>query len=718
MPSRRLLAGIGAFVLGFVIIVFSGKVVFPGAYNTLAVPNGLYLQGLVVGSLYGLLAVGLVLIYRANRIINFAQGELGAFAAVLTAELATVYKWPYLAAVLAGILAAVVSSLIVEFLVIRRFRNAPRLILTVATIGVAQILGFLELALPPILEGEASRESFRTGIKSPWGITFEFGHVKFTPDHFVVLVVGPAMLVGLYLFFRYTRYGVASRAAAVNAERARLLGIKVSRVSLIIWALAGLFSALTAILRAPILGFQLGAIAGMGLMLRALAAAVIGRMENIPITVAAAVLITMAEQTLFFSFGRTGPVDGFLLAVIIIALLVQRKRLSRVDLGASTWKAIQEIRRIPRELRNLPVVRGSKYAVLAAVAAFTILLPFGLSPSNTSLASAIIIHGIVGISLVMLTGWSGNVSLGQWGLVGFGAFVAGKLATRAVPPDPLPNFFLVLLIAGLIGAAVAVVIGLPALRIRGLFLGVTTLAFAVAASSWFLQWDILTPSGTIPRPKLIGRIDITSEFSYYYVCLVGLVLALFVGRNIRHTRPGRNFVALRDNEVHAQSLGVRPVRAKLTAFALSGFFAALAGALLAYHQQTLSVERFAAEYSLFVFSTVVIGGMGSMTGAILGAVYVRGVQFYLGATYQFLATGFGMLILLLMFPGGLGEIVFRIRDRFLRRVAAREQIVVPSLVADRRIEEGVFEATATAAANGGRRCGSKKRELTAAGERE
>jgi branched-chain amino acid transport system permease protein len=162
---------------------------------------------------------------------------------------------------------------------------------------------------------------------------------------------------------------------------------------------------------------------------------------------------------------------------------------------------------------------------------------------------------------------------------------------------------------------------------------------------------------------------------------------MFAGRNVRRTRLGRNFIALRDNEMHAQAFGVRPISAKLSAFALSGFFAALAGGLLAYHQQALRSDRFAAEYSLAIFSMVVIGGMGSMTGAVIGAVYVRSIQFYLANEYQFLATGFGLLVLLMLFPGGLGEIVFRTRDRLLRIFADRRKIVVPSLVADKRIED-------------------------------
>ena len=686
MADRRMFGGAGAFLAGFAVVVLFGKVIFPAITDTADVPNGLYLQGIVVGLLYSLIAIGLVLIYRTNRIINFAQGELGAFAAVLAAELFTVYEVPYVLAILAGLAAAIVTSLIVEFGIIRRFRNAPRLILTVATIGVAQILGALELAVPGWLEGDVAATQFSTKLESPWGVSFEFGNVNFTADHFIVLIVGPVVLIGLALFFRFTRYGIASRAAAENAERARLLGVRVSRVSLIVWVMAGLLSAITAILRAPILGFQLGAIAGQGLILRALAAAVIARMESLPIAVVASLVITMAEQTIFFSFGSTGPVDGFLLGVIVVALLLQRNRLGRVDQGASTWRAVQEIRRTPRELRKLPQIRNAQLAIVAFIALVASVIPFFLSASDTSLASAILIYAMVGISLVMLTGWSGNVSLGHWALVGIGAMLAGKLVTRAVAPAEPPNFFVVLLLAGLAGAVAAVLIGLPALRIRGLFLGVTTLAFAVAAQSWILQWEILTPVGAIVRPSVLG-IDVTSEFAFYYVCLIGLILAIFAGRNVRRTRLGRNFIALRDNEMHAQAFGVRPISAKLSAFALSGFFAALAGGLLAYHQQALRADRFAAEYSLAIFSMVVIGGMGSMTGAVIGAVYVRSIQFYMSNEYQFLATGFGMLALLMVFPGGLGEIVFRVRDRFLRSFASRRKIVVPSLVADKRTDE-------------------------------
>ncbi|MGH9200801.1 MAG: branched-chain amino acid ABC transporter permease, partial [Vicinamibacterales bacterium] len=296
LTERRTFGTVGAFLGGFVVIAVCGKVLFPQFGGATVVPNGMYLQGLIIGLLSALLAIGLILIYRANRIINFAQGALGAVAATLANQLAVVYDVPYFVAVVTGIVAGVALSLFTEWAFIRRFVKAPRLILTVVTIGVAQLLSFLELLPTALSRDDSSRQ--QTGrFRSPFEERFEFGSVQFSADHIIVLVVVPLILLGLAYFFTRTRYGVAARAVADNEERARLLGCRVKRVSLIVWGLAGLLSAMTAILRAPILGFQLTGLQGPDLLLRALAAAVLARMESLPATVAAAVLITMGEQT-------------------------------------------------------------------------------------------------------------------------------------------------------------------------------------------------------------------------------------------------------------------------------------------------------------------------------------------------------------------------------------------------------------------------------------
>jgi branched-chain amino acid transport system permease protein len=314
------------------------------------------------------------------------------------------------------------------------------------------------------------------------------------------------------------------------------------------------------------------------------------------------------------------------------------------------------------------------------LAVVVIAFPFIFNSSRTNLAAVVLIYAMVGISLVILTGWSGNISLGQWAIVGLGALLTQRLAATAAPLD----FFIILIVAGLAGAALSLLIGLPALRIRGLFLGVTTLAFAIAAKSWIFQWKILTTDQSIVRPALFGFIDTTSERSFYFVCVAGLLFALFVARNLRRSRWGRNLIAMRDNETQAQSLGMRLTASRLGAFAISGFIASLAGALYAYNEQSVDFTRFDPRISLVMFSMVVIGGMGSLAGPVLGAIYVLGIQYFMPVSLQLFGTGFGLLVLLLVFPGGLGQIFYMLRDRYLVWVAERRDLIVPSLIADRR----------------------------------
>ncbi|MGH2760021.1 MAG: branched-chain amino acid ABC transporter permease, partial [Actinomycetota bacterium] len=391
--------------------------------------------------------------------------------------------------------------------------------------------------------------------------------------------------------------------------------------------------------------------------------------------------------TIFFAFGATGLTDAFLLGVVVLGLLVQRKRFSRIDPGSSSWRGVQEVRPVPRELARVKEVLWGRWGGRAAIALVVGVLPFVLSSAHTNLASVVLIYAMVGISLVILTGWSGNISLGHWAIVGVGALVTQKLAAGSTPPD----FFIILVVAGLCGAAVSLLIGLPALRIRGLFLGVTTLAFAIAATNWIFQWDILTTDQPILRPFLFGVIDTTGERVFYYVSFAGLLFALYTARNLRRSRWGRNLIAMRDNETQAQALGMRLTISRLGAFAVSGFIAALAGAIYAYNAQSIDYTRFVPITSLVMFSMVVLGGMGSLAGPVLGAIYVRGIQYFLPAELQLFATGFGLVLVLLVFPGGLGQIFYGLRDRYLRWAAERRDIIVPSLFADKLQADPVVE---------------------------
>jgi branched-chain amino acid transport system permease protein len=245
----------------------------------------------------------------------------------------------------------------------------------------------------------------------------------------------------------------------------------------------------------------------------------------------------------------------------------------------------------------------------------------------------------------------------------------------------------------LVAAGVAVIIGLPALRIRGPFLAVTTLAFAVTTSTYLLEdqyfpWFI---ESRITAPVLWGRIDLGTKWVFYEVCLVSLLLAIAAVRNVRASRPGRAIIAVRDNELAAQSVTIAPTRTKLVAFAISGGLAGFAGSLYVVISQGLATDAFEVDKSLRLFSMVVIGGLGSIPGAVLGALYIRSAEFFLAEQYALIASGAGILVLLLVLPEGLGGGLYRIRDMALRRVATRRGLVVPSLLADRRTPEEAEE---------------------------
>jgi branched-chain amino acid transport system permease protein len=233
-----------------------------------------------------------------------------------------------------------------------------------------------------------------------------------------------------------------------------------------------------------------------------------------------------------------------------------------------------------------------------------------------------------------------------------------------------------MLVAGVLGAAVAVLVGLPALRLRGLYLAVTTLAISIAASEWIFSNRAVDwiPEGRFERPKLLYRLSLDSPLRLYYFALLVLVLMGIVLRRLRKTRTGRVLVALRDNESGVVAFGVNATRVKLSAFAVSGCIASVAGVVLVIHQAAFRQQSYGADESLLVFSATVVGGLGSLLGAVLGSVFQRGSQWLLPAPWSVLATGVGVLVVLLAAPDGLGGIVFRLRDRALAFAARRNNL--------------------------------------------
>jgi branched-chain amino acid transport system permease protein len=686
VPQWRYLRWVAFAVVAYGVWLLADNVLTRG------IPPGIIVLGAVFGSLYALVAMGLVLVFRANRIVNFAQAELGGAAAIVAIELVIQQHLNYFVAIACGLVAAAITGVLIDVLVIRVFRNAPRLILAVATIGVAQILAGLAVQIPFWWTGAATAFESQTPFETPFKASFVVFPVRFNGNHLLAMIVVPVVIVALTAFLRYTDYGVAIRASAENRDRAHLLGMPVFRLSTIVWGLAAFLSALGVVLRVPIVGFvSFTSVSGGGpaLLLRTFAAAVLARMENMAVAAVAAIGIGIFEASAIWTYGNSTYADAMLVGVILLALILQRGYFQRAaETGISSWKALREVRPIPTELRKLPEVKYGLLGLWVLLAAFVLTFPLWVGPGREQLASLIFIYSMVAVSLVVLTGWVGQISLGQWALVGFGAATSGVLIGRHST-----DLFLSLLAGMATAALIAVIIGIPSLRISGPFLAVTTLAFAVTARTFFLE-DRYLPwfvQDRLQRPVLFDRLPIELDWQFYFFSLVALILVVFAARNLRNSRTGRAFIAVRDNEPAAQASSLNVPALKLLAFAISGAIAGLAGGLYVLHQNGLNTDSFGPEVSLRLFTMVVIGGLGSLPGAILGAVYVRSVEFFIGGGWALLASGAGILLILLVLPGGLGAGMYRLRDEILRYIAKRRGIVVPSLLADIRQEEVVEE---------------------------
>jgi branched-chain amino acid transport system permease protein len=385
----------------------------------------------------------------------------------------------------------------------------------------------------------------------------------------------------------------------------------------------------------------------------------------------------------FWSGNVPSAADVVFLLVILAGLLFRRDRMGRLSDTASSWTDTSVARPIPFELRRLPEVRAARWFLYAVLAAAALAAPYVYGPSTTTTLSLTLVWAMVGVSLVVLAGWGGHISLGQFAIVGTGAVAAGNLVTKLHS-----DLFVALLVSGLVGGVVALLLGLPALRIRGLFLAVTTLAFAVALDSYFLNPTYFNNwiPGVLSRPNLGQRFPLDNARTMYFICLAFLVLFIFLARGVRQARAGRVLIAARDNRRAAEAASVPTTGVILSGFVFSGMLAGVAGGLHVMVLHGARIGSYQPVQSLEVFSMAVIGGLGSVGGVILGVFSLRALQ-NVKPEYRLLVSGTSLLAVLLVLPGGLGQVAFNLRDRFLRLVANRRGLLVPGLVAYRHAPE-------------------------------
>lgn len=677
---------------------FVALVALVGAALGFGAPGGILGIGAVQAGTLALEAAGVILVYRSDRFLNFAQVQVGALAGTLFAVLTnggamirgfsaicppcaghitpTLTDTDYAIAAIVAIALAVVVNYLFYRLVVRRFASAPRLMVTVASIFSITLFAAGQQLIVERLT-TTTQQTFggvTNAVPPPLSLTLRLAGALFHSQDVLTILVAALALAATGAYLRFSPTGVTIRATAENRARAQTLGIDANAVNSRVWLLAGLlagFAGVLTVMSAPAAdGTQ---VTSATTLVPVFAVVVLARLTSLPLAVVAALALSLLDQAMLYALGTSVPLQGALVVIIAALLLLQRPDRARTDADLDAgWRTTREVRPTPAVLRALPAVR--RYRRYGGLAAVVILgsLPFFTSPGQTTILASTAVYAIVGMSLLILTGWAGQVSLGQFAFAAVGAYVA------AFSHLPLP---VGLIVGGLAGALTAVLVGLPAIKLRGLHLAIATLALALSVTAVLVNPTYLgshLPS-TLASPSFLG-VNLADPRSFYFFALAALALVVTAVAGLRRSRFARVLIAARDNEVATSAIGVDVARARLAAFAVSGFLAAFAGVLFAFLQGGVRSDSFNVDASVTLFTFTVIGGLGALSGPLLG--FVAFAVLTLSATspgVRNLVDGGGGLLLLLLVPGGLARIAFDTRDAVLRRIAGRYHLAVPEL---------------------------------------
>ncbi|MFZ0088069.1 MAG: ABC transporter permease [Solirubrobacteraceae bacterium] len=643
--------------------------------------------GLGSGAVYAVLGLGLVLKYRSAGVVDFSHGAVAMFCAYVFIELRSngELQFPWIIiphqvriassngmAVLPSILITLVYSAILGLVfymaVFRPLRNAPALARVGASIGVM-------LALQAIAVLNYSTFAVSSAPILP-DSPVQIGGLSVPSDR--LWLAGLTVLVGLVLaaIYRYTRFGLVTRAAVENERGAALLGHSATRIAAYNWVLATVLAAAAGILILPITTLNPGTYTLF--IVPALGAALLGRFSSFSIVVVAGLLIGMLQselvklQTVWTWLPQQGLQDGLPFVIIMLAMVLLARRLSARG-------AISDV-------HNPMVGRPRRPTITAAgcVAVGILALILANAQYRSAITSSLVTACIC-FSVVVITGYVGQISLAQNALAGISAFMLTHIAQSLGIGFPFD-----LILAALCAVVVGVAVGLPAVRVRGVNLAVTTLAIAAALdalvfnNSWFSGGFT---GRNVPAPHLLGLNLGISHSSLIFGVLVTVVVALaglFVAR-ARNGRLGRAFLAVRSNERAAASIGIDVARTKLFAFGLAAFIAGIGGGLLAYQQQNINSASFTLWTSLTILAITYVGGVGRITGAVAAGALLasNGVvptllnNLFNFGQYQALIAGVLLTITAVANPDGMtkemGAGLTKLRLAIMRNVAGRRE---------------------------------------------
>lgn len=553
------------------------------------------IAGLVVGSIYAVAASGLVLTYTTSGIFNFAHGAIGMFMAFVYWELRFNAGWPApLALFLVICVFAPLMGALIERTLMRNLHGASTVTSLVVTIGLmVMLIGLAQSIWEP--QARQFISFFGQG-------GFRVGGVFVTWHQVITVLVAAASAGGFWFLLNRTRTGVAMRAVVDDRGLAALNGASPTRVSMMSWALGSSLAATAGILIAPVLNLEVLNLTL--LVVVAYAAAVVGRLRSLPLTFGGAMLLGLLQAYTELRFlhtdrvlGLRGALPTLLLFAVLVLLPEEKLRVGRVT-GAKA----------PR----VPDLRASLVGGAVLIGA-TVVISFFLSSADLVRAGQGLVLSIVMLSLVVLTGYGGQVSLAPMTFAGVGAFAMARFGEGGSP--------LGLVMAVVMAAPIGALVALPALRLQGLYLALATMAFAVLAENMFfpLSWVFGSRSREVARPDLLG-VSFGSEQSFIILlAVVFAALGVFV-LALRRGRFGRLVGAMRDSPSACLMLGLNLTTTKLGVFTLSAAMAGLAGALFGGLRGVAGQTDFIMFQSLPVVLMAVIGGITSVSGALIGGL--------------------------------------------------------------------------------------------------